>query len=76
VAVTARLLTFVYFRATFFCLYRRHQNEGYINYTRIGIGDHSYAYDNSAYQDPPAHKRQKEADGAYKHRKVKTILLR
>jgi hypothetical protein len=50
--------------------YRRSQNKGYINYTRIAPQDHSYAYDNSAYQDPPAHKKQKEADGAYKHRKV------
>ena len=47
----------------------RHQNEGYINYTRIAWGDHSYAYGNSKYADPPAHKKQKETDGAYKHRK-------
>jgi|EP00802_Teleaulax_amphioxeia_P020576 hypothetical protein len=45
------------------------QNYGYIGYTRIALQDHSYAYDNSAYQDPPAHLKQKEADGAYKHRK-------
>jgi len=49
---------------------RGRQNVGYINYTRIAWGDHSYAYDSSKYQDPPAHKKQKEADGAYKHRKV------
>lgn len=40
-------------------------------YTRINFQDHSYAYGNSAYADPPAHKKQKEADGAYKHRKVR-----
>lgn len=27
-----------------------------------------YSYDSSAYQDPPAHLRQKEADGAYADR--------
>ena len=56
-------------------LHRRHQNEGYMNYTRIAWQDHSYAYDNSRYADPPAHKRQAEADGAYKHRKVDPTLL-
>ena len=40
-------------------------------YTRIAFQDHSYAYGNSAYADPPAHLKQKEADGAYKHRKVR-----
>ena len=49
---------------------RRSQNKGYINYTRIAAQDHSYAYDSSTYQDPTAHSMQKEADGAYKHRKV------
>jgi len=45
------------------------QNAGYINYTRVLWSDHSYSYGDSAYQDPPAHAKQKEADGAYKHRK-------
>lgn len=51
-------------------IYRRRQNEGYINYTRIAWSDHSYAYDSSKYQDPPSHLRQGETHGAYKHRKV------
>ena len=29
---------------------RQTQNEGYINYTRVMWSDHSYSYDNSAYQ--------------------------
>eukprot|EP00277_Geminigera_cryophila_P018508 CAMPEP_0179448002 /NCGR_PEP_ID=MMETSP0799-20121207/31797_1 /TAXON_ID=46947 /ORGANISM="Geminigera cryophila, Strain CCMP2564" /LENGTH=103 /DNA_ID=CAMNT_0021239307 /DNA_START=273 /DNA_END=584 /DNA_ORIENTATION=+ len=53
----------------FYRPWMRSQNEGYINYTRIAAQDHSYAYDSSTYQDPTAHSTQKEAHGAYKHRK-------
>ncbi|EKX38464.1 hypothetical protein GUITHDRAFT_115430 [Guillardia theta CCMP2712] len=47
------------------------QNEGYADhmYMRKLFWDHSFAYDDSYYQDPPAHKHQSVSYNAYADRK-------
>eukprot|EP00281_Chroomonas_sp_CCMP1168_P026316 CAMPEP_0206221778 /NCGR_PEP_ID=MMETSP0047_2-20121206/5603_1 /ASSEMBLY_ACC=CAM_ASM_000192 /TAXON_ID=195065 /ORGANISM="Chroomonas mesostigmatica_cf, Strain CCMP1168" /LENGTH=85 /DNA_ID=CAMNT_0053644549 /DNA_START=21 /DNA_END=278 /DNA_ORIENTATION=- len=44
----------------------KHQNEGtHTDYENQLWWDHSFSYDASSYQDPPAHRDQKTAAGAY-----------
>jgi len=45
----------------------KHQNEGtHTNYTHTLWWDHSFSYDDSAYQCPQAHANMKYAPGAYR----------
>jgi len=44
----------------------KHQNDGvHTNYAKQLFWDHSFSYDDSAYQNPTAHSAQKVAPGAY-----------